>query len=68
MVAGSSPVLTTKKIKIMNYQITLNYGHYQKTYLAYREGNTFYYDHSSSIGCSTINVKNRRLVNYVKVK
>ena len=52
----------------MNYQITVNYCHYQITYLAYREGNTFYYDHSSPIGCSTINVKNRRLVNYVKIQ
>ena len=52
----------------MNYQITVNYGHYQITYLVYRESNTFYYDHNSSIGCSTINVKNKRLVNYVKIQ
>jgi hypothetical protein len=52
----------------MNYQITVNYEHYQKTYLAYRENNTFYYDHNSPIGCSTINVKNKQLVNYNKIK
>jgi hypothetical protein len=51
----------------MNYQITIQYGLYQKTYLAHREGNTFYYDHNSSIGCSTINVKNRQLLHYVKI-
>ncbi len=52
----------------MKYQITVNYEHYQKTYLAYRKNNTFYYDHNSPIGCSTINVKNKQLVNYIKIK
>jgi hypothetical protein len=52
----------------MNYQITISYGIYQKTYLAYREKNTFYYDHDSSIGCSTIDVRNKRLIQYNKIQ
>ena len=51
----------------MNYQITISDGIYQKTYLAYREKNTFYYDHDSSIGCSTIDVRNKRLIQYNKI-
>lgn len=51
----------------MNYQITVSYGQYQKTYVAHREKNTFYYDHTSPIGCSTINVKNKRLITYKKL-
>lgn len=52
----------------MNYQITVSYSQYQKTYVAYREKNTFYYDYDSPIGCSTINIKNKRLINYIKIK
>ena len=52
----------------MNYQITVTYGKCQKTYLAYREKNTFYYDHNSPIGCSTIDVRNKRLIRYNKIQ
>jgi hypothetical protein len=51
----------------MNYQITITYGKYQKTYLAYRKKNTFYYDHNSPGGCSTIDVRNKRLIQYNKI-
>ena len=64
--AGSNPVLTTKT-KIMNYQITVSYGKYQLTYLAHRKKNTFYYDHNSPVGCSTIDIRNKRLVQYNKI-
>jgi hypothetical protein len=50
----------------MNYQITVSYGLYKKEYLAYRDGNTFYYDYDSPIGCSTIDINNKRLLSYVK--
>ena len=50
----------------MNYTITITFGTYQKQYLAYREGNKFFYDFGSPIGVSTINVGNKRLINYNK--
>ena len=50
----------------MNYQITITYGKYQLTYLAHREKNTFYYDYNSPAGCSTIDVRNKRLIHYNK--
>ena len=51
----------------MNYQITVSYGKYELTYLAHREKNTFYYDHNSPGGCSTINIRNKRLIKYNKI-
>jgi hypothetical protein len=51
----------------MNYTITISYGAYEITYLAHRSKNTFYYDHNSAIGCSTIGVKNKRLIEYRKL-
>lgn len=51
----------------MKYQITINYINCQKTYLAYKKNNTFYYDHNNPIGCSTININNKQLVNYIKI-
>ncbi len=48
----------------MNYIIKVSYGPYEKEYLAHRDGNTFYYDHNSPIGCSTIDVRNKRLIQY----
>jgi len=46
------------------YIIELMEGAIIKTYTAIREGNTFYYDHNSPIGCSTIDVRNKRIVSY----
>jgi len=51
----------------MNYIIKVSYGPYEKEYLAHRDGNTFYYDHSSPGGCSTIDVRNKRLIQYNKI-
>lgn len=51
----------------MNYQITVSYGKYQLTYLAHRKKNTFYYDHNSPVGCSTIDIRNKRLTQYNKI-
>lgn len=50
----------------MNYQITVSYGNYQLTYLAHRKKNTFYYDFDSPVGCSTIDIRNKRLIQYNK--
>ena len=52
----------------MNYIIKVSYGSYEKEYLAHRDGNTFYYDHNSPIGCSTIDVRNKRLIQYNKIQ
>jgi hypothetical protein len=51
----------------MNDIVTVSYGNYELTYLAHREKNTFYYDHGSAIGCSTINVSNKSLISYKKI-
>ena len=51
----------------MGYKIIISYGYYTKEYVSYRSGNTFYYNHNSPIGCSTINIKNKNLLNYKKL-
>jgi hypothetical protein len=52
----------------MKYQITVTDGKYQRIYSAHREKNTFYYDHNSPIGCSTIDIRNKKLTKYEKRK
>lgn len=52
----------------MNYIVTISYGNYELTHLAYREKNTFYYDHNNYVGCSTINVGNKDLISYERRK
>ena len=46
------------------YIIEVMEGFLTKTYNAIRQGNTFYYDYNSSIGVSTIDVRNKRVVSY----
>ena len=46
------------------YIIEVVEGSLIKTYNANRQGNTFYYDYNSSIGVSTIDVRNKRVVSY----
>jgi hypothetical protein len=46
------------------YIIEVMEGPLTVTYNAYREGSTFYYDYNSSIGVSTIDVRNKRVVSY----
>lgn len=48
------------------YIIEVMEGSLTVTYNAYREGNTFYFDHDSPIGVSTIDVRNKRVVSYTK--
>jgi len=50
----------------LNYTIKITEGPLIRTYTAYRKGNNFYYDHNSSIGVSSIDVRNKRLVSYEK--
>lgn len=52
----------------MNYVILITLETHTASYLAHREKNTFYYDHVGPIGCSTINVGNKRLLSYKKIK
>jgi hypothetical protein len=49
---------------MVNYVIKIMEGPLLRTYNAYREGNIFYYDHNSSIGVSTIDVRNKSLISY----
>ena len=46
------------------YIIEVIEGTLTNTYDANREGNTFYYNYNSSIGVSTIDVRNKRVVSY----
>jgi len=46
------------------YIIEVMEGPLTQTYTTLREGNTFYYDHNSPIGVSTIDVRNKRVVSY----
>ena len=50
----------------LNYTIKVMEGPLSRTYSALRMGNTFYYDHNSPIGVSTIDVRNKRLISYEK--
>lgn len=54
----------SKKKVMKEYIIELMEGPLTKTYSANREGNTFYYNYNSSIGVSTIDVRNKRVVSY----
>ena len=48
------------------YIITVEYLGGKKEFLANRVGNNLYYDYESVIGCSVIDIRNKRLINYKK--
>ena len=48
------------------YNLIINYGCGNKTYVGFRKNNTPYFDYNSSVGCSTINIKSKHLIDYYK--
>ena len=55
-------------MKGKEYIIDVLEGTENKTYNAYREKNTFYYDYNNPIGVSTIDIRNKRVVSYSRKK